>query len=219
MTLAEELRERLQQARAGRAAEVNAVMDRMVDDLRRSGIVEQAPASGAIAPGFTLPDARGGDVALHRLLARGPVVVAFYRGGWCPYCNLQLRAYQRALPDLHALGAELVAVSPQLPDASLSTAERNDLAFPVLSDVGNRVARAYGLVFALPDEVIAYYREHRKHDLTAANGPGHWELPVPATIVIARDGRIVLADVDPDYTRRLEPAAILEALEDLWRTR
>jgi peroxiredoxin len=219
MTLAEELRERLQQARAGRAAEVNAVMDRMVDDLRRSGIVEQAPASGAIAPGFTLPDARGGDVDLHRLLARGPVVVAFYRGGWCPYCNLQLRAYQRALPDLHALGAELVAVSPQLPDASLSTAERNDLAFPVLSDVGNRVARAYGLVFALPDEVIAYYREHRKHDLTAANGPGHWELPVPATFVIARDGRIVLADVDPDYTRRLEPAAILEALEDLWRTR
>jgi peroxiredoxin len=140
-------------------------------------------------------------------------VLTFYRGGWCPYCNLALRAYQRALPELHARGAELVAVSPQLPDSSLSTAERNALTFAVLSDAGNRVARDYGLVFAVPDEVVAYYREHRQHDLTAANGPGAWELPVPATFVIAPDATVVLADVDPDYTRRLEPAAILTALE------
>jgi peroxiredoxin len=217
VTLAEELRARLAQAQAGRGAEVNAVMDRMIDDLRRSEIMRDAPAAGDTAPGFTLPDARGGEVALATLLERGPVVLTFYRGGWCPYCNIALRAYERALPELRERGAELVAVSPQLPDASLSTAERNALSFPVLSDVGNLVAREYGLVFTVPDEVITYYREHRKHDLTAANGPGDWELPVPATFVIAPDGTVVLADVDPDYTRRLEPAAILEALA--WPTR
>jgi peroxiredoxin len=212
-TLADELRAHVERARAGRSPVVNAVMDRMVDELRRSGIAAAAPAAGDRAPGFELPDQAGRPVRLAALLERGPVVLAFYRGGWCPYCNLQLRAYQRALPEMRALGAELVAVSPQIPDASLSTAERNELAYPVLSDVGNRVARAYGIVFALPSEVIEYYVEHRGHDLTAANGDDSWELPVPATFVIDRDGTVRLADVDPDYTRRLEPAAILAALQ------
>lgn len=205
MTLAQVMLERLREAQAGRPAEVNALMDRMIDELRTAP--RDTPGVGDVAPTFTLPDARGDEVSL-----AAPAVLTFYRGGWCPYCNLALRAYQSVLPDIRSRGAELYAVSPQLPDASLTTAERNALEFPVLSDVGNVVARRYGLVFALPDEVIAYYKEHRKHDLTAANGPGPWELPVPATYVIGADGRIVLADVDPDYTRRLEHATILAAL-------
>ena len=115
----------------------------------------------------------------------GPVVVTFYRGGWCPYCNIQLRAYQAVQPQMVALGARLVAISPQLPDRSLSTAETNELTFDVLSDVGNGVARSFGLVYALPEELREALRSNNKA-LPGINGDESWELPVPATYVIAR---------------------------------
>jgi len=123
-----------------------------------------------------------------------------------------LRAYQQVLGEIRAAGAELVAVSPELPDNSLSTAEKNQLGFEVLSDLGNRVARAYGLVFRLSDEVIRVYREQLGNDLARHNGDDSWQLPVPATFVIGSDGIVQLAFVDPDYKRRLEPAEILTAL-------
>jgi peroxiredoxin len=123
-----------------------------------------------------------------------------------------LRAYQRVLNEIRALGAELVAVSPELPDNSLTTAEKNELTFEVLSDLGNLVARTYGLVFQLPEDVIRVYREHFGNDLSVRNGDESWELPVPATFVIGRDGLVQLAFVDPDYKRRLEPAEILATL-------
>ncbi len=148
------------------------------------------------------------------MLRRGPAVVTFYRGGWCPYCNLQLRAYQAALPEMTALGAQLVAISPQLPDGSLSTAEANDLTFDVLSDVGNSVARRFGLVYALPEELRAALRSNNKA-LPGVNGDESWELPVPATYVIGRDRRVALAAIDVDYRNRLEPEAILAALKSL----
>lgn len=125
-----------------------------------------------------------------------------------------MRAYQRVLDEIRAAGAELVAVSPELPDNSLTTAEQNELTFEVLSDLGNQVARSYGLVFRLPDDVIRLYREQFGIDLTARNGDLSWELPVPATFVIGRDGIVRLAFVDPDYKQRLEPAEILTALAD-----
>jgi len=123
-----------------------------------------------------------------------------------------LRAYQRVLNEIRALGAELVAVSPELPDNSLTTSEKNELRFEVLSDLGNQTARSYGLVFQLPEEVIRLYREQFGNDLTARNGDESWQLPVPATFVIGRDGIVRFAFVDPDYKRRLEPAEILAAL-------
>lgn len=211
-TLADELRARLEHALATRTPETNAMMDALVADLRRRAAAAGAPEPGDRAPGFTLPDAHGATVALDALLAEGPVVLAFYRGGWCPYCNIQLRAYERALPDMRAAGASLVAISPQLPDGSLSTAEANALTYPVLSDVGNVVARAYGLVFTVPDAVRRFYLRDKDVDLAAINGDDAWELPVPGCFVIGADGSVRLADADPDYTRRLEPAAILEAL-------
>jgi peroxiredoxin len=129
---------------------------------------------------------------------------------WCPYCNLQLRAYQAILPRIRELGATLVAVSPQTPDNSLTTAEQKGLTFPVLSDAGNEVARRYGLVFSLSETLRAM-----SADLPAYNGDSSWELPMPGTFVIAPDGTVRLAFVDADWTRRLEPAAILGALRGL----
>jgi peroxiredoxin len=192
-----------------------ALMNRANDSLRSSKILGRALREGERAPNFRLPSAKGGSVELDLLLGRGPVVLAFYRGQWCPYCNLELRAYQKALPQLQALGSSLIAISPQTPDNSLSTAEKNDLAYPVLSDVGLNVARAYGIAFDLPDDLVGLYQRQWKNDLVKWNGDGGWSLPIPATYVIDEDARIVLAHVDPDYRGRLEPEAALARLRTL----
>jgi peroxiredoxin len=191
-----------------------ALYEAKIEELRASFALERAIGTGDQAPDFLLPDARGNSVSLSNLLQRGPVIVTFYRGGWCPYCNIQLRAYQAVLPDITALGARLIAISPQLPDGSLSTAEANELTFDVLSDVGNRVARSFGLVYALPEELRAALRSNNKA-LPGMNGDESWELPVPATYVIAPDRRVALGYLDVDYRRRLESDAILAALKSL----
>jgi peroxiredoxin len=197
-------------APAGRAA----LYEAKIEDLRASFALERAIRTGDQAPDFTLPNPQGRPVSLGTLLEAGPAVVTFYRGGWCPYCNIQLRAYQAVLADISALGARLVAISPQLPDGSLSTAEANELTFDVLSDVGNRVARSFRLVWSLPEELRAALRSNSKA-LPDINGDDTWELPVPATYVIVRDRRVALAAIDVDYRKRLEPDAILSALRSL----
>lgn len=191
--------------------EIREAMSRADLDLAGSGVAERALKAGDLAPDFVLPDALGGQVRLSTLLATGSVVLSFYRGGWCPYCNLELRALQVALPDFLQLGATLVAVSPQTPDASLSTAEKNALAFPVLSDASSRVARAFGVAFDLSDELRPIYARFG-HALPDVNGDASWQLPIPATYVIGRDGVITLAFVDVDYRNRLEPADIVATL-------
>ena len=207
----DEFKERfLRTAPAGRPA----LYEAKIDELRASFAAETAAGLGSIAPDFRLPDVKGSTVTLSDLLRDGPVVVTFYRGGWCPYCNIQLRAYQAALPQMAALGACLVAISPQLPDQSLSTAQADELSFHVLSDAGNQTARRFGLVYALPEELRAALRSNDKA-LPVINGDESWELPVPATYVIARDGRIALAYIDVDYRKRLGLEAILEALRSL----
>ncbi|MFM0742202.1 peroxiredoxin-like family protein [Paraburkholderia xenovorans] len=192
----------------------SALYEAKIEELRASFCLKRAVGVGDDAPDFSLTDARGNSVSLRKLLVRGPVVVTFYRGGWCPYCNFQLRAYQAILPQVASLGARLVAISPQLPDGSLSTAETNALTFDVLSDVGNIVARGFGLVYTLQDEVRAALRSNNKA-LPAINGDESWELPVPATYVIAVDGRVSLAHIEVDYRKRLEPNAIVASLKSL----
>ena len=207
----EELKEQfLRTAPAGRPA----LYEAKIEELRTSFALEAAAGVGSMAPDFRLPDVKGNLVSLGDLLRDGPVVVTFYRGGWCPYCNIQLRAYQAALPHIAALGARLVAISPQLPEQSLSTARADELTFQVLSDVGNQAARRFDLVYALPEELRAALRSNNKA-LPGINGDESWELPVPATYVIARDGRIVLAHIEVDYRKRLGPEAILDALRSL----
>src|SRR6266851_173356 len=178
-------------APSGRAALYSA----KIEELRGRFWLEDALAVGDEAPDFTLPDSRGRQVSLAAVLRAGPAVVTFYRGGWCPYCNIQLRAYQRALPEIAALKGRLIAISPQVPDGSLSTAEKNKLEFDVLSDAGNGVARSFGLVYALPEELREAMRSNGK-PLPGLNGDESWELPLPAAYVIAPGGRVALACVE-----------------------
>lgn len=175
-----------------------------VDGVAASGIAQRALKAGDHAPDFRLHDARGGFVRLKDLLGAGPVVLSFYRGRWCPYCNLELRGLQKALPETTRLGATLVAVSPQTPDESLSNADKNELAFSVLSDVGSATAKAFGIAYDLAEELRPIYARFG-HALQEKNGDESWVLPIPATYVIDRDGTIALAFVDVDYRNRLEP--------------
>ena len=197
-------------APVGRAA----LYDAKVRELQDSGILDRALGVGDLAPDFALSEADGRDFRLSRALRSGPVVLTFYRGGWCPYCNIQLRAYQRFLPEITRLGARLAAVSPQLPGKSLATAEANGLGFTVASDGGNRIAKAFGLAYPLAEELRRVLAENGKA-LPDVNGDDSWELPVPATFVIAPDRRIHLSYVEADYRKRLEPDEIVAALADL----
>jgi|SRR5579859_168252 len=181
--------------------------------LVRSGLADKSLKAGETAPDFTLPDAYGKPVTLYALLAHGPVVLTFYRGDWCPYCNLTLRAYQAVLPEINALQATLVAVSPQNPDHTLLTVEHKELTYPVLSDLGNRVARQYRLVWSVPEE-----QRSTSAKLPEFDGDDSWELPITGTFVIAHDGLVKLAAVDADWTHRLEPQVILDTLRVLGST-
>ena len=194
--------------------EIREAMVRADMELAASGIAQRALKAGDRAPDFNLPDARGSYVHLKELLATGPVVLSFYRGSWCPYCNLELHALQQALPEITRLGASLVAVSPQTPDESLSTTEKNALSFSVLSDIGSTTAKAFGIAYDLAEELRPIYARSG-HALPEKNDDESWVLPIPATYVIDTDGTVALAFVDVDYRNRLEPAEILTALQAL----
>jgi len=184
-----------------------------IEDLRGTGILDRTARAGDMLPVATnLVDQHRAAFDLAALAAEKPVIVTFYRGGWCPYCNLELRAYQAVLTDIHGAGAELVAVTPELPDHALTTAEKNDLSFAVLSDVGGELASALGIRFLLSDAVRPFY-EKAGHALPDRNGDGTWALPMPATFVVARGGVIAAAFVEPDYRRRLDPQQALDALK------
>jgi peroxiredoxin len=185
-----------------------------VEQLIASGAVEKVLKEGAQVPDFTLSDALGNAVTLSHLLRQGPVVISFYRGAWCPYCNLELRSYQRALPQLQELGASLVAISPQTPDHSLSMVEKQKLTFAALSDVGNQVARQFGLVFTI-DEAVRTAHRRIGANLPAFNGEDSWELPMAGTFLVDQSGTIRLASVDPDFARRLDPSVVIAKLKEL----
>ena len=185
-------------------------------DLIASNAAERAlKVDGRVAP-FKLVDSEGALVDSARLLAQGPLVVTFYRGAWCPYCNLDLQAIEAVAEDIRSLGASLVAISPQTPPNSRRLKEQHRLSFPILSDDGGKVAEAFGLRFRLSDELIRVYKTLGV-DLPAINGDSSWTLPMPARYVIARDGSIVYAETNPDYTRRPEPTELLPALLRLHR--
>ena len=195
-------------------AEIREIMGRAGRELTDSGQADRALAVGAQAPRFTLPSATGQSLALNDLLTDGPVVLTFYRGAWCPYCNIALRSLQQHHEAITARGARLVAVSPQIPDESLTLSEKHDLAFDVLSDTGSGTAKQYGLAFDLPDDLATVY-DKLGFDLQRVNGGHPRTLPLPATYVISRDGEIRWAFVSTDYTTRAEPADILDALAAL----
>lgn len=216
MTLRDALQARLLEANANRPPEIGALFADGVARVRAAGIAQSALAVGDSAADFTLPDATGSDVALSELLGVGPVILCFYRGGWCPYCSLELRAYEALLPELSAAGAVLVAISPQTPDASLTTAQKQNLTFSVLSDVGNVVAGAFGLVHGVEPAIAAAYKRSG-HDLPGGNAQPEDDitLPLPATYLIDQQGQVHFAFVSADYTERAEPADVLAAVRGL----
>lgn len=179
--------------------------------LAASGIEAHALRAGDRAPDFALPDQHGRSVSLSGELAHGPAVLLFVRGGWCPFCSLTLRAYQEAMPALRRAGARVLALTPQQSRLCSDTADRDMLDFPLLSDRGLDVAASYGVVHEL-DEALRPFYLRLGHDLPRINGCGDWRVPLPATFVVGRDGRIALAHVEAATHRRLEPDAALEAI-------
>ncbi len=184
------------------------------EQLIASDIAKNALQTGDNAIDFTLPNAIGEQRNLSQLLEQGPVVLSFYRGGWCPYCNLQFKALNDILPEIQQLGANLIGVSPETPDNSISTAEKHGLKFEVLSDVGNTIANKYGLVMTVIEKMRPYYLQWG-FDLPALNGDDSYQLPVPATYIIDRDKKITACYVNKNYTERMEPSDIITALKNL----
>lgn len=189
------------------------VATQMIDDLRRDPTASGLQV-GEVAPDFTLPDATGASVHLKDRLDDGPTVVVFYRGAWCPFCDLHLRGLQAALGDVRARGASLIAISPQAPDASLSLTDKLSLEFDLLSDLDQAVSRSWRLQFELPAELHDTYRSMGMA-LDEHNADGSWKIPIPATFVLDGDGVVRARHVDPNYRERMDPADVLAALDDL----
>lgn len=216
MNLKEQLAELKEQNLSQIPEDIQAIMFGDLKQLEDSGIVDKAPKNGEKIIDFNLPNHIGETRSLAELREKGPVVITFYRGGWCPYCNLELRAYQAVLEDIKAAGATLVAITPELPDSSLSTSEKHNLGFEVLTDEKSDYARELGLVFTLSEKVRPVYEqfgiEVEKH-----NGKGQFDLPLAATLVVDVDGTVACAAVAVDYTQRAEPADVVKELQNLKR--
>jgi len=195
-------------------AEIRKIMANATADLEKSAITKKSLTKGNLAASFNLPNQLGKSVELNTLLTKGPVVISFYRGAWCPFCSLELKALQERLTDIESLGASLIAISPQAPGNSISTAEKNGLSFDVLSDQNNKVAKQFGLVFTLADSLKPIY-ENFGIDIAESNQEDSFELPFAATFVIDQKGVIQYAFVDVDYTNRAEPETIIEVLKSL----
>ncbi len=189
-------------------------MQRATQALIDTGQANVALKAGDTAPEFMLDDADGNSVSSRALLGRGPLIATFYRGVWCPYCNYDLQALEDVRPEIEARGTSLVAISPQTPANSRKSQRDNKLGFPILSDTGTAVAAAFGLRFALPDDLIEVYRQFG-NDLPKINDDLAWVLPMPARYVIGTDGVIAYAEVNPDYTRRPDPSELLPVLHRL----
>jgi peroxiredoxin len=192
-------------------AQVHVVMKRATDELIASGQAGRTLNVGDKAPVFTLNDPEGNPVSSAELLSKGPLVISFYRGVWCPYCNMELQALEAALPQYLELGASLVAISPQIQANSRKSVRQNHLTFPILSDAKSQVAEAFGLRFKLPDYLVDLYKGFG-NDLPTFNDDPEWVLPMPGRFVIGQDGLIKYAEVNPDYTQRPEPTDLLPAL-------
>lgn len=213
-TLAEQTQETVEAFIGGLSEDVQQTVGGVMQRLMSSNVADDASNVGDKAPGFRLPNVKGGETALSELLESGPVVLSFYRGGWCPFCNLEFKALHDKLPEMQALGATLVGVSPETLAVSQQTVQDHDLEFEVLSDEGNHVASEYGLLMVVDEAIRPHYLQWGI-DIPSSNGNETFELPVPATYVIDQSGIIRAAHVDKDYTKRMEPADIVAALKAL----
>ena len=213
-SLREELEERKALAAQYVPPDVQQVNRQTVEQLAASGIADRILPVGASAPCFELPDQDGNPVSADPLLSRGRLVICFFRGRWCPFCIAQLEAMNSVLSQIEKVGATLIAISPQTVKQSFFMRDQHQLRFPLLSDAGNQAARQFGLVYRVPDEQKQVY-SRTFVNLPFINGDASWELPIPAVYILERNGTVLYASADPDYTRRPEPKELVGLLDQL----
>jgi peroxiredoxin len=194
-------------------AEVRQTFADGIKSVKATGIERSAKQVGDIAPDADLTGWNGENVKLSEAWKEGPVVLMWYRGGWCPYCNVQLREMQKRIADIEGAGAKLVVLTPELPEKAKETADANDLTLTVLHDKDSHVAKQYGILFDLPKSIIPTYRDNLK--LGSYNGNDKMQLPLAATYVIDRSGKITYAFLEADYTKRAEPDDVIAAVKKL----
>ena len=188
-----------------------AIMNNSTNKLKTALLSKKAVSTGSILPDFNLPDVKNNKVSLDSF-SNDYYVISFYRGGWCPYCNLELQALQAVLDELKSLNTALIAISPETPDHSLTTAQKNDLSFTVLSDLDNVYAKQLGLTFEMPEDLRTLYHAFNIN-VDKHNGNTNYELPMPSTYVINKKREIIYSFIPEDYTERLDPETILDVLK------
>ncbi|MDH5436212.1 MAG: AhpC/TSA family protein, partial [Gammaproteobacteria bacterium] len=193
------------------SGEQQTIVQQEMGKIVSSGLGEKVIKTGSTVPDFSLIDASGNDIRLYELLQNGPVVISFYRGGWCPFCSLEFKALMDIYPQVKTMGAELIAISPQTHHHSVSTVSDLAIKFPVLSDPANQVTKRFGLLFTMPHAIQVLYKEWGL-DVPTANGSDSYDLPVPATYIVGSDGTVVDAYINVNYTERMEPAEIIKSL-------
>ncbi len=213
-TLTVQLAEKAQLSAQKSAPENRKVMYQAIRDLKQSNVMNTALKTGDKMPSFELPDVQKGLVRSTDLLKQGPLLIVFYRGSWCPYCNLQLRDLQKHIAEIKSTGAELVAISPETPDGSAKTVKEQQIEYYVLSDANGEVGQKFGLMFQLNDELKQVYQKFGI-DLDKANGNDKWELPLAATYIVNQEGEVVYSFVDADYKKRAETLDLIEKLKSL----
>jgi peroxiredoxin len=197
-------------------AETQAIHARAVASLKQQDLASKILPIGSTAPEFQLQDHDGKSVRSSDLLAKGRLVLCFIRGRWCPFCVGQMEAMNLVLPEIEQAGATLLAISPQTVRQSFFMRDQHNLRFLLLSDTGNNVARQFGLTYRVPDDQKAIY-QRAFVNLPLVNGDNSWELPIPATYIIDRDGAVLYASANEDYTERPEPAEIVGFLTAILR--
>ena len=211
MTLTEKLKALADGSVKRHPGEAQNIMRKAINDLEATSIIENAFKTGHTLPEIILPNAKDELINLNEMISKNRVVLTFYRGGWCPYCNLELKALQEVLPQIEAKGAKLVAITPEMPDHSLTTKEKNELSFEVLSDKNNSVAKKMNLAYQLPNELVALYKTFNIN-LETSNGDLDNKLPIAATYIIEKNGSISYHFLKEDYKLRADPETILSAL-------
>lgn len=211
--LEEKIEEYKEEFRKKAPVEVQKVMSIATEKLKNTKLSQYALKTGNTIKNFTLPNANGDSIDLQTVLSQNDyAVLTFYRGGWCPYCNLELRALQEINTQLVALNTRIIAISPQTPDHSLSTKEKAELEYEVLSDVNNVVAKEFGLVFSLDESLREIYKQFNI-DIESSNNSDTFEIPMPATYIVNKNQEIIYHFIDEDYTKRLDPQVILEQIK------
>lgn len=211
MTLTEQLSAISKDGASKIPAEVQVVMKDAIASLENAKISQNATKKGDTLPNITLPNSQGQAINIQEVLKDNKVVLAFYRGGWCPYCNLELKALQEKLPQIEAKGAKLIAITPETPDNSMSTKQKNKLGFDILTDSNNEVARSLGLVYKMPENLVTLYKGFGI-DLEQNQGVNSYELPMAATYVVNQNGVISYDFIEEDYKLRAEPSEVVAAL-------